>query len=267
MRFKNIIIILVFIMEYKNKLPVIGDAIKKARKEKGITQEDLLERLRCTGTNASIGRNSLSALENGNTEGLKIRINTLYEIGKILDVDLDYFLGITDFKKYEHKEICEYTGLTEDAITTLRDFPPELKPLLSQVIVSEHFLSFIETIFTIHLWSSDSQELMFLIDQDLAYLEKKNCIDDETDDFITAFTECLETIDKDIELMEYGRYAFVEHCNNIIEEIIPIRQLTKEAKRFKQDVYHDMERYIDSSKYSDEDALGPPSVGGIVEDV
>ena len=133
-------------MEYKNKLPMIGEAIQKARKEKGITQEDLLERLRCTGTNASIGRNTLSALENGNTERLNIRTNTLYEIGEILDVDLDYFLGKTDFKKYEHKDICEYTGLTEDAIIALRDFPPELKPLLSQVIISEHFLSFIETI-------------------------------------------------------------------------------------------------------------------------
>lgn len=91
---------------------ILGDRLKSLREEKGISQEDLATAL------------GISRLSVGNYER-SIRTpeaETIIKIAKYFGVSSDYLLGLSDVKTADTdlKAACEYTGLSEKALRTLR---------------------------------------------------------------------------------------------------------------------------------------------------
>ena len=76
---------------------LLNEKLKKLRKDKNLTQEDLAEKV-------GVSAKHISAIETGRT---KTNIQLLYEIATALNVTVDYFtLGIA--KKNDIDEIEEY---------------------------------------------------------------------------------------------------------------------------------------------------------------
>lgn len=93
-------------------LKSIGERIKKARKSLNMTQDELAAKLYCK-------REVVSYYESGSRD---IKTDTLVKLSKILNVSVDYLLGISKVSTTDTKlkEICEYTGLSENAVKNLR---------------------------------------------------------------------------------------------------------------------------------------------------
>ena len=102
-------------MEYSLKL--IGKTIAQARKSKGWSQDRLIEELSMLGV--AIGRNRLSAIEQGKETKEPIGVDFLLAICKLLDMDIGHLFGEYREKTREVYEISAFTGLSEASINTL----------------------------------------------------------------------------------------------------------------------------------------------------
>lgn len=93
---------------------VFAQRLIQLREDNNITQQALADDLEIT-------RQSLSLYEKADRT---INIDLLYKIAKYFDVSADYLLGLTDNKTLDItvKAICEYTGLSEEAVESLADF-------------------------------------------------------------------------------------------------------------------------------------------------
>ncbi len=160
-------------------LQAIGKKISEARKNKGISQTQLLEKLRDNGDNSSVCRTTLSALENGKTQSLRIHLNTLYAIGQILDVDINHFLGEQEQPNIISSDISGYLGLSEKAIDTLR------KSFLNPVEGGKTRLCFLNDLITSeHLFG-----LAFTYEQ---YVIAKKAYDSRKENYEKELTRCQE---------------------------------------------------------------------------
>lgn len=97
----------------KYDLVKIGERIRSLRKENNISQEQLIELL--SEKNVSIGRNTLSAIENGciNSAGkdVKLDFNLIIALCDLYGVRLSYLLCESD--------LDNYTGLKEETLEAL----------------------------------------------------------------------------------------------------------------------------------------------------
>lgn len=93
---------------------VFAQRLIQLREDNNITQQALADDLEIT-------RQSLSLYEKADRT---INIDLLYKIAKYFDVSADYLLGLTDNKTNDItvKAICEYTGLSDEAVESLADY-------------------------------------------------------------------------------------------------------------------------------------------------
>lgn len=115
----------------------IGKRIKSARENCKMKQEELAEKLQCGN------REVISYYENGNRD---IKTGTLIGLSEALGVTTDYLLGLSKTKTTDPKvkEICEYTGLSEEAIEKLHEHTEFNKNYPQYKNVLEHLDIFIE---------------------------------------------------------------------------------------------------------------------------
>ena len=86
--------------------------IKQLRKEAGYKSiEKFADEL-------GYSRQTVAKWENGEATPT---LDTLYDMVSILDCDMGYLLGLYDTRYFEHAEICEETGLSEDAVNVLKE--------------------------------------------------------------------------------------------------------------------------------------------------
>lgn len=130
-------------MEYSfNK---IGSRIKKLRKSKKLSQEDLIFALK-DDYNFSISRNTLSKIENewDNFEP-EFSFKFLYYFSNMFECDIGYLLGEYDEKTKETHEICEYTGLSEGAANVLHTRKnKQVFDILNSILESINFWSLLD---------------------------------------------------------------------------------------------------------------------------
>ena len=90
----------------------VGERIQEMRKSKNLTQKELAI---MSGTSEI----TIRQYEIGKREP---RIEQLCRIAKVLNVSTDYLLGLSDTKSTDvlMKAVCDYTGLSENAIDSLR---------------------------------------------------------------------------------------------------------------------------------------------------
>ena len=101
----------------ENERKLIGKRIKEMMLKRGYTSYKAL------ADDCGIAESALNYLINGNrSTGGSLVI--LLRICRVLDCSADYFLGLSDVREYNNPDlrmICDYTGLAEEAITTLHN--------------------------------------------------------------------------------------------------------------------------------------------------
>ena len=128
-------------MKIRNQLPISN--LKKLRKDKKKTQEQLAEMLGCTAkTYANYER---IPGEKGYQEPY---IKHLIKLADFFEVSTDYILGFTDCKEVSNHYISEKTGLSEAAIIQLTEMKQKeddnllrYKPMPSALPVINQMLS------------------------------------------------------------------------------------------------------------------------------
>lgn len=118
---------------------IIGDRIRKNRKEKELSQEQLAEYLEQITTNP-IKRQTIARWENGNP--IK-KIEQLTALCEIFDCDMSYLLCECDTKHIRTQDISSSTGLSEKAIDTLislRKIESQLPDTISRIIENKNLL-------------------------------------------------------------------------------------------------------------------------------
>lgn len=118
---------------------IIGDRIRKNRKEKELSQEQLAEYLEQITTNP-IKRQTVARWENGNP--IK-KIEQLTALCEIFDCDMSYLLCECDTKHIRTQDISSSTGLSEKAIDTLislRKIESQLPDTISRIIENKNLL-------------------------------------------------------------------------------------------------------------------------------
>lgn len=137
----------VFEMEYNKRMKDLGDKICEARKAKNLSQQALIEILKDRADGSSVGRNTLSALENGKTS-IRGKIKTLYAIGEVLDIDINYFIGEQEHKSLDRTDISQYTLLSDEAVNSLHDFSLQgirsVSHFLNDLLLSPEIMSIAE---------------------------------------------------------------------------------------------------------------------------
>ena len=105
-------------MEYNEKsFAIAAERIRCERKRLRFSQEKLLEKL--SSLNVGIGRNRLSMIENGVRDGFGL--DPLIAMCSVFNCDLGYLMGDYSEKTKDAHDICNMTGLTEDALWVLMD--------------------------------------------------------------------------------------------------------------------------------------------------
>lgn len=100
---------------------VFAERLKDLREKNGISQGKLADEI-------GISRGALSYYEN---EQRTADIHILSKIAAYFNVTTDYLLGLKDYSvtDIEAQNVCEYTGLTEDAVSFLHDVATASHPV------------------------------------------------------------------------------------------------------------------------------------------
>lgn len=108
----------------------IGDRIKKVRKIKSLTQQELADKLNC-------GKSTVSMIE---VNKRKPSIDLLDKIANILETNTDYLLGRTSIMLMQEtydklKEAAEkYQTTPKITLTTTGIYPNDIKDILNELI-------------------------------------------------------------------------------------------------------------------------------------
>lgn len=103
-------------MDYK--MDEIGKRIKFERKKIGLSQDELLERLK-NDFGIAMNRKSLSGIENGKQPGRDLRLDFVFALCKIFDCEMGYLLGEYDCRTGRITDIQKETRLSEKAVIRL----------------------------------------------------------------------------------------------------------------------------------------------------
>lgn len=89
----------------------IGRRIRETREKNGVTQQEMADAL-------SVKRETVNQWE---SESRRIKDKDLCRIAPYLGVTADYLLGLTEIKSRDPQiqNVCDYTGLSEQAVSTL----------------------------------------------------------------------------------------------------------------------------------------------------
>lgn len=93
----------------------IGERIKEARENLGLSQPELAERL---GMEPKKGRSTINNWELGAN---KVKDDALKALSERLNVSADYLLGLSDVKTLDTniQSVCSLTGLSEQSVMLL----------------------------------------------------------------------------------------------------------------------------------------------------
>ncbi len=125
---------------------VIGQNIESARKNKGLTQPKLIEKL-SEKNEKTISRNTLSKIERGDSSAYHtFRFDTLAAFSEILGCDIGHLIGEYQQRTRELADICDVTGYNADVIEFMTNLPPDQKEILSEILLHKSFLEILARI-------------------------------------------------------------------------------------------------------------------------
>ena len=108
-------------MEYISYPIAFGDAVRKLRNAKKLNQIEFYRYLfpATAKTDENI-KKTMNAIENG--KRASVSIDFFMAICRKCDVSADYLIGNDQYRNYDVKYVCEYTGLSEDAVIKLHSW-------------------------------------------------------------------------------------------------------------------------------------------------
>lgn len=123
-------------MEYDFKR--IGKRIKDLRKAKGWSQDRLIDILQ---PKVPIGRNTLSAIENGNAKHFELSLLTA--LCEIFNCEMGHLLCEYECKTREATDIQTVIGLSEPAVNSLRNLDENERLFLNSLLTNRGDFYFI----------------------------------------------------------------------------------------------------------------------------
>jgi transcriptional regulator with XRE-family HTH domain/virulence-associated protein VapD len=119
----------------QNKSAHFPKTIREQRKERGLTQQKVAD---CLG----VTKSTIGLYETGDNVP---DIKNLYKLSKLLGLSADYLIGLSAVKNPDPKvkEIHDFTGLSEEAISLLNDANLKnnvIVTIISQLLTNERFL-------------------------------------------------------------------------------------------------------------------------------
>lgn len=123
--------------KFAGKNGIFATRLKKIMKERGVTQQQLADYLNITRQAVSLYLTGQALPD----------IDRLSMICTRLGVSSDYLLGLSDEATInaELRTVCEYTGLSEDAIKTIQILKDKkLNQFANEIIYSTHFKRIVE---------------------------------------------------------------------------------------------------------------------------
>lgn len=115
--------------DINGNLATFGGRLKKARRDKGLTQNGLSEKI-------GICRDTLVKWER---DAAFPDLKLAAELCKILDCDIGYLVGEYDTKKRMSDDLCSLTGLSEAAAKKLSELSTEEKSYLDDLLTHDSF--------------------------------------------------------------------------------------------------------------------------------
>lgn len=131
---------------------VFCERLKSLRNAAKLNQTELGEKLNCQ-------RTRIADLERGKSTPT---IEDITILCKTFNVSSDYLLGISDIATTdtELKEVCEYTGLSEDAIEQLHELEPQNSDIINYLLGDDVLVSAIDLLQKSKLCSQSSEWLL-----------------------------------------------------------------------------------------------------------
>lgn len=114
-------------------LEEFGNRIIKLREKSGKAQEEIC-------TELGVTQQTLSRYEKGQRQA---SLDFVFKASKFFDVSVDYLLGLTDIKSTNSsiKEICEFTGLTEESLQILKHYKNDYHKIITDLNGNEFNLT------------------------------------------------------------------------------------------------------------------------------
>lgn len=166
-------------MKYIYDYSKIGKRIKGERKKNGFTQDELINLLR--DNQVPVGRNTLSAMENGIKE--KFSFQVLYGLADIFQCQIGYLLCEYDCKTQFNAAISEITGLSDNAINTLKKVNENKDEYRKYEVL--HLID------TLNLIMDEPILFMFFLDYIGDYIDNKYTIPLHYDNKLNDYTESI----------------------------------------------------------------------------
>lgn len=216
---------------------VLGQRVYDLRKEHGETQDELAK---------ALGMKSHQSVANIEKGLRKTPLETVCAIADHYSVSLDYLLGRHDIPSanLETQEICQKTGLTQEALKAIHELKKNYDhtietgcgDVVSTVIASEYFTYLIGCLV-------DLQDLADKIEHEIMVRNGDIQVDPcDPDIDLESMTRALE----------FGKYAFVEPCSRILDNICyrPVDKLVAVAKdHIEKDYTYREEQETDKMEY------------------
>ncbi|MFQ7287473.1 MAG: helix-turn-helix domain-containing protein [Lacrimispora saccharolytica] len=193
-------------MKYVYDYSKIGERIKDERKKNGLTQDELINSLR--DKQIAVGRNTLSAMENGIKE--KFSFQVLYGLAEIFQCQIGYLLCEYDCKIQSNAAISEITGLSDNAINTLKKVNENKDEYRRYEVL--HLID------TLNLIMDEPISFMLFLDHIGDYIDNKYTIplhyDSEINDYTESISEPPRLSLVDVPRKEKERYIVLGAPNN-----------------------------------------------------
>lgn len=192
-----------------------GERLREARES--IAHMTITQAAEATG----IHRTDIGRFENA--ERPLNKVAHLRKLSEAYGVTADYLLGCTDYPFPDKEE----TGLTTDALANLAQIldilikPATEKAILSDILKSEHFGELVLTLRDLMLLAEDINDYVSVSRSQGLTVEEGSMIYDPT-------------LESQMSALKYGRYAVLESCNALLDEIVgtPVDEVIREANDY-----------------------------------
>lgn len=141
------------IFRYETRKDTIGQRIKLLRKQAKLTQEDLGGRLSglVGRKEEAIGQSTVSSWERGVTLP---PMDKMIALASIFDCDIAYLLGDYEKEKKDRADVCDMTGLSEDATIRILNYKAQYPAYIDSLNFLLESDNFEDALFGIYEYSN-----------------------------------------------------------------------------------------------------------------
>lgn len=264
-------------MYLNNYISSFGTRLQAAREAVGMTQTQFAEKvIRRSGRSIDAGAyiKRISAWENGrikgsNCPGSKINMPTINELAEfcdILDVDIDYLLGVQDKPRKEIADAAVVTGLSYEALAALKTVlssaeskAAQYRELLNQMFCNAHFHHFLATLID-YLEARNERVVTNINNTAISYTDSQLAKAEARDELIQMLDSCDKNRMKILEHLRAAKHSI--YIRFVIKRDVSLLEAQKAVAEQNADVQklgYDFSIDVDWEKWRTEREAQNPS--------